>query len=213
MTKQQHQRLLLILLFCYTILGSIPLFEVTFNYVSWFGIIYLVASYIRLYPLRLFEQTRLWGWMSLFLVALSICSVVYIHLKTSAGYYLVSDCNKILALSVAVSSFLWFKNLRVPQSRAINAIGASTFGVLLIHSNAGCMMKWLWQDTVDIAGHFFLPTGQLALYSIGAVLAVFFTCNVIDQLRILLLEKPFFRWYDKHLDYKLNSLIKTEKYV
>lgn len=49
MTKQQHQLLLILLLGMYTILGSIPTFGVSVNYVTWFGVIYLISSYIRMY--------------------------------------------------------------------------------------------------------------------------------------------------------------------
>ena len=28
---------------------------------------------------------------------------------------------------------------------------------------------------------------------------------MIDQLRIRFLEQPFFKWYDKHLDSKIND--------
>ena len=210
MTKRQHQLLLVLLLTIYTILGSIPIFEIEFNYVTWFGVIYLIASYIRLYSSNLFERTKLWGWTTLSLIIISMASVAYIHWKTFAGHYFVSDSNKIFAVSVAVTSFLWFKNLKVPQSKIINAIGASTFGVLLIHSNSGYMMKWLWGDMFDVVGHFSLSLVELIFHSVTVVLVVFFVCNILDQLRIQLLENPFFYWYDKHIDYKLNSIIRTE---
>ena len=210
MTDRQHKLLLLLLLFFYTCLGSVPMFTIEFNYITWFGIIYLIASYIRLHPIPLFNKDSLWGAITLVLVILSLGSVTFIHWKTFAGYFFVSDCNKVLAVLVAVSSFLWFKNLNVPQSKIINAIGASTFGVLLIQSNSGYMMKWLWGDMFDVVGHFSLPLVELIFYSVTVVLVVFFVCNILDQLRIQLLENPFFKWYDKHIDYKLNSIIRAE---
>ncbi len=205
MTKRQHQLLLLLLLFCYSIIGSIPIFDIEYNYVSWFGIIFLIASYIRLYPIPLFNRRQFWGWTTLVLVFISMCSVAYIHWKVYAGYFFVSDCNRILAVMVAISSFLWFKNLNIPQSKFINIIAASTFGVLLIHSNSGAMMKWLWSDVFNVTGNFALPISQLILFSICVLILVYCACTIIDQIRLLLLEKPFFKWYDKHLDNKLNE--------
>jgi hypothetical protein len=134
-----------------------------------------------------------------------MCSVAYIHWKVYAGYFFVSDCNKILAVMVAISSFSWFKNLNIPQSKFINMIAASTFGVLLIHSNSGAMMKWLWSDVFNVTGNYALPIGQLILFSICVLILVYCVCTIIDQIRQLLLEKPFFKWYDKHLDNKLNE--------
>ena len=205
MTRRQHQLLLILLVFCYTIIGSIPLFNIDYNYISWFGIIFLIASYIRLYPVSLFNRRSFWGWTTLALVIVSMLSVAFIHWRVYAGYYFVSDCNKIFAVMVAVSSFLWFKNLKIPQSRWINIVAASTFGVLLIHSNSGAMMKWLWCDVFDVTGHYNLPTIQLALFSFSVLIIVYCVCTIIDQIRLLLLEKPIFKWFDKHLDNMLND--------
>ena len=109
----------------------------------------------------------------------------------------VNEANKIFAVLVAVCSFLWFKNLDIPYSWLINTIGASTFGILLIHANSDAMRTWLWRDTVDCVGHYALPLGQLMLYAVGVILIVFSVCALIDYLRIQIIEKPFFKWFDK----------------
>ena len=199
MTQRQHALLLALLLGVYTILGSYSRFEVTFNYVTWFGVIYLIASYIRLYPHAIFAKKGLWGWLSLASVALALASMyAMLHLYGSHSAQLfVNDSNKIFAVLVAVCSFLWFKNLDIPYSKLINAIGASTFGVLLIHANSDAMRTRLWQDTVDCVGHYALPLGELMLYAIGVVLIIFSSCVLIDYLRIQFIEKPFFKWFDK----------------
>lgn len=208
MTKRQHQLLLLLLLSGYTILGSIPHFSITFNYVTWFAVLFFIASYIRLYPARVFDNRRLWGWMTLMSLFLAVASILGIQTVFGrAPFCFLSDSNRILAFAVALCSFLWFKNMNIPQSKIINAIGGSTFGVLLIHANSNAMRQWLWKDTVDAVGHYTLPLGHLAVYSVGVVLAVFIVCNLLDQLRIQLLEKPFFKWYDRNLDERLNKKI------
>ena len=207
MTKRQHELLLLLMLGMYTILGSIPLFDVRFNYVTWFGIIYLIASYIRMYPHPLFNQKKLWGLMTLIIVILSMLSVylmLSIHLYV---YHFVADSNKIFAVAVAVSSFLWFKNMNIRYSKIINAFGAGTFGVLLIHANSDAMRTWLWKDFIDVIGHYALPFGQLVLFSIGVVLAIFIVCNLIDQLRITTLEKWFLNWYDRNVSFKADKVV------
>lgn len=210
MDKRQHALLLLLLLVSYTFLGSIPTFKVSFNYITWFGIIYLIASYIRLYPQPIFERRKLWAGLTLILVLFAMVSVFVLQKMMGAGYFLLSDCNKFFAVAIAVSSFLWFKNMNIKYSKFINAFGAATFGVLLIHANSDAMRLWLWTDVVDAAGHYHLPVIQLALFCVGVVLAVFITCNIIDQLRIATVEKSFLKWYDKHIDNKLNKLIKSE---
>ena len=59
---------------------------------------------------------------------------------------------------------------------------------------------------VDCVGHYTLPLGQLILYSVGVVVTIFIVCNLIDQLRSKLIEKPFFDWYDKKLALKVDSI-------
>ena len=83
--NKQHQLLIILLLVMFSILGSIPRFDVTMNYVTWFGVIYLIASYIWFYQNKI--------------------------------TFFVSDSNKIFAVLVAVSSFLYFKNLDIRHSR------------------------------------------------------------------------------------------------
>ena len=92
-------------------------------------------------------------------------------------------------------------------NRIINAFGAGTFGVLLIHANSDAMRVWLWKDTIDVVGHYTLPLGQLILFSFGVVLAIFVICNLIDQLRIATLEKWFLGWYDRKISEKADNIV------
>ena len=173
MTKMQHLLLIFLLLGCYTILGSIPAFDVRFNYITWFGVIFIIASYFRLHSSPVFQRKNLWGWLTLLTVVLAMLSVYVLQKIMGSGYLLVSDSNKFFAVAVAITSFLWFKNLNIPQSKLINTLGASTFGVLLIHANSSAMRTWLWKDTVDVVGHYTLSTGLLIIFSISVVLIVF----------------------------------------
>ena len=213
LNKRQHELLILLALILYTFLYQIPKFNVEYNYITWFGIIFFIASYIRLHPCPLFENRKLWGWLTLASVVIASASIVGLQLLLGSyhnlgfSYYFVSDSNAILAVVIAVCSFLWFKNLAINYSKTINAFGAATFGVLLIHTT-GAMVKWLWVDVVDGVGHYYNSSlGNLILYSVGVVLAVFLICNLIDQLRINTLEKRFFKWYDKELATRADTFV------
>ena len=198
MTKKQHQLLLTLLLGMYSILGTIPMFNITFNYVTWFGVIYLIASYIRLYPCKAFENRKLWVLTLIVSIILSMLSVyAFVCIFGKGSFFLVSDSNKFFAVVVAVSSFLCIKNINMPYSKVINIIGGSTFGVLLIHAQSDAMRQWLWKDAVDCVGHYSLPLPQLILFSLGAILAIFFACILIDRSRIKIFEESFFKWYDR----------------
>ena len=76
-------------------------------------------------------------------------------------------------------------------------MGATTFGVLLIHAHNKTMRLWLWGDVFDNVGH--LSSPYYAIRALGIVLLVFVLCSCIDYLRIILFERPFFAFYDKQI--------------
>ena len=201
MTEQQHRWLLILTLGVFSVWASLPFVNVGSSYVFWFMALYLTSSYIRLYPIALFDNARFWGWMSVLAVACSCASVVCMawlreRFGISLGYYFfLADSNKITALAVALCLFMFFRNWKLKYSPAINTIAGSTFGVLCIHANSDAMRRWLWRDVCNNVG--FFDSDYLVLHAVGVVLIVFAICVVFDQLRIRFVETPFFRLYDR----------------
>ena len=194
MTQRQHLYLVALCLMIYSGISTLFLGIVEMNYIVWFSILYFIASYIRLYePMR----NARWGYILVAVILTSFASIVvplYIGEligKSLPYYHFVSDSNKLLAVILSVSLFMYFKDLHIPYSKVINRIAQSCFGVLLIHANSNAMRQWLWKDTLDVTGHYY--TNTFILHSILSVLAIYFVCTLIDQLRILLLEKPLFK--------------------
>lgn len=194
--KKQHALLLFLLITVYSILPNNPKFEVKFNYVSWFSILYIVAAYIRFYEPCKKLKTKQWGFIFLTTFAIAACSVLLMSLCWYKGYlnkfdpyFFVADSNKILSLLIAVTSFIFFKNMKIGYSRIINIFGAATFGVLLIHANSDAMRNWLWQKTIDCVGHYNMPIGHQLAYAGACVLSLFVICALIDWLRAVLIEK------------------------
>lgn len=200
MTEKQHVLLVGLCFFIYTILPSIK-FSVSFNYVTWFIVIYFIASYIRCYQSELFSSKKLWGiltFVSLLVSWASVIALTYIGewIKYPAlSYFFVADSNKILAVITAVCTFIYFKNLNIKNSKIINKIAASCFGVLLIHANSDLMRTWLWKDTLKNVNYYNSP--YLILHAIGSVLIVYMICTVIDLIRIRVVEKPSLALFDK----------------
>ena len=199
LNEKQHLRLLALIGFIYIFFGTARL--VRMNYVSWFVALYFIASYMRLYPKKLFENTKLWGWLTLTSVAVSAVSVLFsIWVGTIIGrnspYAFVQDSNSFLAVTNGICSFLLFKNLNILCSKFINTVAASTFGVLCIHAHSEAMRQWLWRDMLNNVGMYASP--YMPLHAVCSVLGVFILCNLIDHIRIVIIEKPFFRWWDKH---------------
>ncbi len=214
--EKQHLRLTALLLFAYTILGTIPSVSVTLNYVSWFSVIYFVSSYFRLYPKKIFANKKFWICSMLCSLFVSVCSIVvmtkiYTYVDKElvrTSFYFISDSNKALAFTTSVCAFMVFKNLNIRYNKFINTVAASVFGVLLIHANSDTMRQWLWRSLLDNTGAYSQRLPMVILHAAGSVIAVFSVCIAIDYLRIRFVEKPFFVFLNKHLD-KVTAIYKA----
>ena len=198
--ENQHLLLLLLSGFIYIFLGSLPGFNVTMNYLSWFIVLYFISSYVRLYPKAHHNKTKLWSILSaictfICIVSIFVSFIICNKLGLSNAYYFVADSNKFFAVITGFSLFMLFMNIKIPYIKFINTIASSTFGVLLIHANSDAMRQWLWKDTLNNVGMYNSP--YLYFHAIGSVIAVFVICVVIDQIRIRLIEVPFFNLWDK----------------
>lgn len=202
LSEKQHISLIIVLFLTYTVIGTVK--RVTFNYITWFSVVYIISAYIRLYPKKFFNSSKIIWFMlaSIFLSVASVIGCIWISNKTNRNiaYYFVTDSNSFLPLITSVTAFLFFKNLKIKYNGLINAMGASTFGVLLIHANNETMRKWLWTDLLKSTEHF--SSDFMPLYAFICVIAIFIVCCIIDQLRIKFLEKPFFN----RLSGKIQSL-------
>lgn len=195
-TEKQHILLLLLCGFTYVFFGTVKRMPVSMNYVSWFMVLYVIASYIRMYPKHVFSKTKLWGILtavSIVLCSLSVvcCAWLSFKLHKNIWYFFVTDSNTFLAVLVGVCAFLFFKNVKIKYNAFLNAVAATTFGILMIHANCDAMRRFLWQDVcqnVKMYDSQFMP-----LIAIGCVCAVFCVCSFIDWLRIQFLEKPFMK--------------------
>ena len=148
MNSKLHLRLILLCLLVYCMIGTIPKITLGVNYVSWFVVLYFIASYIRLYGFPIKISNRNWGWLTLLSILISMASVVFMAWlstvfvnKNIPVFWFVADSNHIMALVTALCSFMFFKDLNIRYSKVINLIGASTFGVLLIHANSDIMRQ------------------------------------------------------------------------
>ncbi len=201
--RTRHLLLIGLGLGIYTVYGTVPKLHVTMNYVSWFCVLFFIGAYLRKYgsTLRCFHREIAWGRLMLLSVAVS-CAAVWLTLyasrewgTTMLPYYWVEDSNKLLAVTTAVCSFMYFKNLRVRYNPFINKMGACMFGVLLIHSHSNTMRRWLWGDLFNNIGQ--IDSDTLVLHAVFSVAIVFAVCAAIDYVRQHTLERWCFQWIDK----------------
>ena len=201
MNRKQHGLLVCLLLLIYTILETIPKVYVTFNYVTWFIVIYFIGAYLRLYSVAWIEHHS--GRKLAATIVLAIVSIVFLACYAHRSgkdiylsYYLVADSNKPLALLIAIFAFSFFRQLKIGYRSWINTIASTTFGVLLIHANSEAMRTWLWGDLLN--NKLMYNSQWWLMHALTSVLAVFCVCSVLDYLRITLIERPLFALYDTH---------------
>lgn len=217
-SRDIHKYLVILLVGAFTILPSIPKIRMSFNYVTWFMALYMIASYIRKYGLFPKVSHNKWGLISVIMILIGSISVLGMEIIFKMGYtdkfypyFFIADSNKFLSLAIAISSFMYFKDLKIPHSRLINVVGGATFGVLLIHANSDAMRQWLWRETVDTIGHF----GDSVLWTLGyatvSVFIIFTVCAGIEWFRGRFIE-PYILNYvnDKLSKMKVKSSFSLE---
>lgn len=212
MNEKQHRYLVGLCLLVGSVLKTLLNVADAFNYIGWFCVLYFIASYIRCHSDGEYENIRMpsdffndkvrWRKCTCICLGISWCSVLFgTFIYTSTGkkliYYFVADSNKLMAVVTAISAFLFWKNYVLKYSKIINTIAASTFGVLLIHANSDTMRRWLWRDTLDNIGAYQRGGVYFVLHAFFSTIIVHIICVVFDMLRIQLVEKPFFRWYEQ----------------
>lgn len=199
MSRKQHLLLVLGLLAMFTITATFFFNDSVFHYVGWYMTLYFVAAYLRKYPNRRTESVRFTGVGLLLSVLAAMGSVVcFTILYPDMRYYFVSDSNKLLAFLVGLFSFLFFKNLPMKNSKFINRVATTTFGVLLIHANSDAMRTWLWEELLKVPEMYTATLPTLMLHALLSLISIFVICSALDMLRIRFMEKSVMGWLNAH---------------
>lgn len=198
LNQQQHLLLIALGLFIYTFLPLLHI-PLRFNYVEWFAIVYIIAAYIRLWPNPFFNNIKFCTLALILSIGCSWVSVFwgawrFVCTGNASWYRFVSDSNSIMAIVTAFFAFLFFKNLKIGHSKIINFISASAFGVYLIHTTSDTMRQWLWKDLLKNTDYFF--SDVLIIHAVTSVFLIYVICMIMDKIRFLFFEKPFFKWFD-----------------
>lgn len=216
MDRKTHLTLVVLLMGIYTILPCMGVYLVL-NYLEWFCVIFIIAAYLRKYDIESFLTHRQWGYSTLLFIGTAIFSILFMEYASKNGiyngyvYYFVADCNKIFAMAVSITSFMWFKTLKIGYSKFINMLGASTFGVLLIHAHSDEMRQWLWGNTVDCVGHFNESVLYTVGYGLASILVIFTVCSAIETMRIKIIEKPMLDFFEYRVIDPIKNRIRSKR--
>lgn len=190
--RKQYIFLLVILFFFYTLIPTFFIVNDTFNEIGWYITVYLYGAYIRLYM----DDLKLSGKQSLIIIviniALIIASILCLDYLNYNPYHMVTNANKLFAVTLSISLFFIFKNLHMGYNKVVNMLAQATFGVLLIHANSNAMREFLWVKLLNVTSLY--ESDYLVFHAIISVLAIYTICSVIELLRIKFIEKPFLNY-------------------
>jgi len=197
MPKKVHFTLICLCVGLWTVWYVISLKNPNYTDFLWLILLYMIGAYIRLYPPQHFIKplVNLFYIIVLFLLA---CLNLYVLNIGSTQYYsnaaYFHNLDNFYIFFISLFLFLIFINLRIPDSKLINAVASASLGVYLIQENPW-VRPVLW--TYIFRGADYQESPYLILYALGAVLLVFSISVIIDLIRQKTLENPLMKCINK----------------
>ena len=220
--KEDFRNCLITLIFLISIIPTITNNGWKVENHSLFILSYCLGAYIRLYPIKIFDNNKFN--IKILIIILLLCSLgvstfvligkilnidFFIH---NARYFMQGNYS-IFNIMMALFIFFIFKNINV-KSNLINEIASSVLGIYLIHDN-DVIRNWLWN--VFFPNAKYINSNLFFLHMIIKVIVIFSTCLIIDKIRIFLMkdfeEKFINKLYEKYYEIKnyYIKLIKNQK--
>lgn len=133
----------------------------------WFSFIYILAAYIRKYPVRHSVRTLLLVWAGVLLIQLSGAYFLKLNGRYDlANQFFGQNYNSPFILVNTVCCFLLFRSIRIRRGQAlIRFLAPLTFGIYLVHIHPATA-SWIYQE--------FLPVREVAGRSPWTVLVSLF---------------------------------------
>lgn len=161
--------------------------------VIWFICLFLIAGYIRLYGIEIFEKKSyalLLYFGSCFLILAESFALGVLYEKTGKLGTIIDgsyDYNHIFTLMAAIGLFQFFLKINIPEGKinsAICKIAPYTLGVYLLHEQTYIRFQWVkWLKAGSATN-----AVSFLFMALGAVLVVFCIGILVDYLRSLLFQ-------------------------
>jgi len=219
MNKKMHLVFIVILVVIWSLLPTLIGYGYGFSNFGWFITLYLIASCIKLYDVKLKIKPWLGILLSvgIFLIWFFIKFAINLHYE--GGKYIVNriltwfnliNINNFVQLVSVLILFVAFKEIKMRSIKFINLIASTTLTVYLIHDH-GDIRHYLWIDLFKNASYASSP--NLFIYSIGVILLVFVICvilGLIYRYSIGLGINKFLNILDKKCLYKVDNIFNNK---
>ena len=203
-SKQQFQRLLVILTLLFSILPFLTgqkAFDNTGYSLYQFIYLYLIGAYLRKYPIENSYLGRKFSnsFLQIIFIGTAFLSLLanYILAKASFSLLGVNATLDYFAMNIykarewysnpfiliqSISYFCFFKTLNI-NSKIINKLGSLTIGIYLIHDNhfiRDYLYYWTKINRENIGSY------QFILYVIGIAILIYIVSSIIEWIRQLI---------------------------
>ena len=200
MSKKEYQKLLLILIICFSIISILPAaytLDSSRGYgIIWFVCLYFIAGYIRIYDIpKKFKLNKNGDFLVLYfifaiIVTIGILALDFVGTYLGKGTLMENfiQYNNIFVLIESIALFMYFKQLNIKSRKLIKVIefiAPLTLAVYLIHEQSQ-LRTVLYNKILHTEICYHNPYG--IFIAIGSVLAIFITCIVIEFIRQKILK-------------------------
>ena len=192
--EKTHIKLIIGLVIIWSIIPSSININLEVSNLGWFITLYVIASYFKLYPHRFNKKTTTYFIIAI-MAYLTIIMITYLVDIThySSDFWFISNPidhnhrqNSILILVISCCLFLTFSKIQIKNSKIINSIASTTFGIYLIHDHD--YVRWkIYSDIFNCYDYTY--SDLLIPYVFFMTATIFIICMMIDYLRQLLFEK------------------------
>lgn len=164
------------------------------NDLIWFIYLYSIAAFIRLWSpdQKMKEKPIKFLIIAVELFAITYALTILFDIIGITNHYVAAhathfyDYNQLPVVLIAVSLFLFFKNIEIKNNKYINMIAATTFGIYLIHDN-NFIRSFLWIDLFK--NNEVATKNYFIIYSIVIIIFVLIVCFLIELIRNRMIEK------------------------
>lgn len=189
--ERSFQMLILLSFFIWCIVPTVFRCVPEMSNLAWFISLYSVSAYIRLWKNQSYVKPCKAGLLALISLICSFGMTVMLDILGTiwpvfAGYATsFQEQHQLPTVAIALSLFLLFKNIKIPNSKIINTLSMTTFGIYLLHENQ-YIRPILWGNVQGIK---YSESPYLFLYSLLIIFSVFLICALIEYIRIYTVEK------------------------
>jgi len=160
---------------------------------GWFILLFLIATYIRMYGITILEQSKTLPWIVYVLSSLVIWATQVgfgkCYVDTEVSFFQgmcekSTDYNFLFCLTAAIGLFYGFKNLQMNEDSGLadvcRVLGPMTLGVYLLHEHY--MVNYWWTTLLGVTDE--SSVGQILVKWIICVVVVFALGIGVEWLRL-----------------------------